>query len=113
MYSLWNYFSTPIIDDIPNIHFGKWACQLDYLDCQYNRLATRLIKFAKEAGKDPYNRYFNFEPLVDFALEKDISTKSTDYIYRHYVYNLVSQHDSIDIEQEELNYLIDNFVVIQ
>ena len=113
MYKIWNYLypETPIKDNVPNIKFGKWSCQLDYLDYYYHRLATRLIQFAKEVGKDPYDRYFDFEPFVDFVIEKGITDKSADYMYRHYVYYIVSQHEPINIDQEEVKYIFDNFSV--
>jgi hypothetical protein len=115
MYSLWKYFypeQGPTMTDHLPIKFGRWNCQLDYLDYCYNDLATRLIQFAKEAGKDPYGRYFDAEPLVDFVVSAGISDKSADYMYRHYVYHLLSKHEHIDIEQEELRYLIDEFTLL-
>ena len=99
-------------DEKPCIKFGRWNCQLDYLDFYHNKLATRLIQFAKEAGKDPYGRYFDAEPLVDFVLATGISDKSPDYMYRHYVYNLISEHEAIDVDKEEMRYLFEEFTLV-
>ena len=94
------------------ITFGKWHSQLDYLDDKYNNLATKLIRFVNEAGEDEYNRYFNLEPIVDFVLEKGFSKYSADYIYRHYVYYLISQKEYIDIDKEEDLHILSDFVLI-
>nr|QBK88250.1 MAG: hypothetical protein LCMAC202_06120 [Marseillevirus LCMAC202] len=95
-----------------NIRFGRWDCQLDRLDYDYHQLATRFIQFAKEIGEDPYNRYFAVEPLIDFAISTAITNKSTDYIYRHYIYHLLSQYEDIDTDQEELRILFDEFLLV-
>jgi hypothetical protein len=94
------------------ICFGKWHSQLDYLDCKYHNVGRKLIKLAAEAGVDPYGRYIDAEPLVDFAIQQEITNKTADYIYRHYVYQMLSKHENIDVEQEELRYLYNEFYKI-
>jgi len=94
------------INEKINIFFGKWSSQLDYIDDNFNKLATRLIKFVKEIGQDPYNRFFNVEPLLDFAIDTNITDKDINYIYRHYVYNLIAKYEVIDIEKEEAKYYL-------
>lgn len=92
------------------IKFGKWNHQLDYIDQMYQRLATRLIKFAQEAGPDPYDRYFDAEPFLDFVIKKRLYDKSVDYMYRHYVYHLLSQEEDINVELEEFNHHYQEFI---
>jgi len=105
MFYLWNY-PDEIINKTINIHFGNWSHQLFYLDEEFDNLATKIIYFFKESGQDPYERFLNAEPLVDFAICKKITYKPIEYIYRHYVYNLISKHENIDIEKEEEEYYL-------
>jgi len=113
MYNLWRYFNIEKSEeDQPLIKFGKWEPQLDYLNYCYHDMVKRLIQFAKEAGVDPYGRYFDFEPLIDFVISAGISDKSADYMYRHYVYHILSKHEQIDIEKEEIRYLINEFMLV-
>lgn len=115
MNSIWNYFYTnpqPNEVDTPLIKFGKWDSQLDYIDYNYHEIITKLIRFAQEAGKDKYDRYFNAECLLDFAITSKITDKSADYIYRHYVYHLLSMHEEIDIDEEEMKNVINEFEYI-
>ena len=93
-----------------NINFGKYNHMLGWIDIRYNNVATRMIEFAKEAGPDKYNRIYNFEPVLEFAITDKMTGKSIDYIYRHYVYHLLSQVETIDINQEELDYHLSLFI---
>lgn len=96
-----------------NLKFGKWKDKLDILDKKYNNLYIRFLNFALEIGDDPYNRDFNLEPLIDFAINSGLYNQSIDFIYRHYVYYQLSFIEDItNIEHEETNRLIQEFILI-
>ena len=90
--------------------FGNWNYKLYYLDLVYNSLASRIIQFAREAGEDPYDRHFDAEPLVDFAVNAGLTDRSVDCIYRHYVYHILGRHETIDVDREELEYYYREFL---
>ena len=96
----------------PLIKFGRWESQLSSLDYQYDRVITKLCNFAAEAGVDQYGRYFDAEPLLDFVLSYELYSKSAEYMYRHYVYYLLSQHELIDVDKEEMDYNCDQFKLL-
>lgn len=99
--------------DFPIVKFGKWDSYLPELNRDYNNIVNKLVSFLKEVGKDPYQRCFDIEPLLDFTLANGLSNQSSDYIYRHYVYHLLSSAGNpIDIEEEELQHLIDEFILL-
>ena len=95
-----------------NVSFGHWHYYLSYLDYHYHNIVTKLINFAKEAGVDRYGRYYNFEELVDFAMDAQITDKTADYIYRHYTYHIISKHEPINVDEEEYKYLAGDFTII-
>jgi hypothetical protein len=96
-----------------NLKFGKWNDKLDILDKEYDNLYIRFVHFASQIClDDPYNRDFNLEPLIDFAIISGLYNQNIDYIYRHYVYNQLSMIEYINIEEEEKNRLIEEFIVI-
>ncbi len=113
MYGVLSYFyrgENPVLT-FERVKFGRHDPQV--LDYQYNDIATRLELFARESGVDPYNRYFDMEPLVDFAIEKDVTDKSADYIYRHYIYNILTERgEDVDIESEEARILYEEFLLV-
>lgn len=94
------------------INFGEWSDKIDYINT-YNNLADRLIYFFKEVGKDPYNRYYNIENLISFAIDTNNTDKDIDYIYRHYVYNILSKIENVDIKEEEIKNIINEFIIIE
>lgn len=106
---MWRYYKRSIP---PNLDFGKWASKLNHLDYYYNNLATKLINMANEIGPDRYNRHFCVEELVDFAIAAEITDKSMDYIYRHYCYWIISKRQPIDVEREEIQYIMNEFVLL-
>jgi len=85
------------------VNFGCWSNKLDFLNnCHYG-LAQRIIEFADEAGSDPYQRHFNAEALVDFALVEHVDDRSIDYIYRKFVYSkLVAENPAFDEQEAEI-----------
>lgn len=110
MKSIWNYFfnyerpSPP-----PLIKFGRWDSQLDYLDHTHNNIITKLINLFQEAGTDKYSRYFDGEPILDFALSNNLTDHTADYIYRQYVYHILGKHEDIDPNVEEMKHLVSEF----
>jgi len=67
------------------IVFLKWTKRA--LNSRFHGLGSKFEHFALEAGEDIYNRYFIADPLVDYAINANITEKSAEYIYRHYVYS--------------------------
>ena len=116
MYSFNNIFyhiKSKKYNNIPeNIIFGKWTNKLDILDYKYDNIISRLIRYIKDLGEDPYNRKINVEMIIDFSIKNNITSNSIDFIYRHYVYNLMSQVQDVDINKEELLNLEREFYVI-
>jgi len=95
-----------------NFKLGKWETKGKELDELHENFYDRIVDFAIEIGEDPYNRDFNMEPIIDFAVEKGITTFGLDYIYRHYVYNKLSKIERINIDDEELNFNINDFQLV-
>ena len=59
----------------------------------YNGICDKIKQFANESGKDPYNRAFDAEPLIDFAIKYQITNLSIDEIYRRYIYYKLDTFD--------------------
>ena len=98
---------------MPWIKFGVWEPKLEELNEKYDNLIDRILKFVEElGGKDPYDRSYNFEPLITFAVEKGIASNSMDFIYRHYVYSQLKDVEKVDIDKEELRNLVNEFHII-
>lgn len=95
-----------------NINFGKFNYKLGWIDKRYNMISSRIIEFAKEAGPDKYNRSYNFEAILEFAISQKITHKSIDFIYRHYVYHLLMEKQYIvDIDKEEMDYYLRGWIL--
>lgn len=91
------------------VHFGKWEPHIKLLNRRYNRLIDKIVKFAGEAGPDPYKRQFAAEPLIDFVIVQGITDKTMDYMYRHFVYHKLSKIYQLDIDKLELDDLYTEF----
>lgn len=94
---------------VAKLIWGKWENRESYLDFWYDGLATKLINFANEVGRDPYGRAFVIEPIIDFVIAAEIWDKSADYIYRHFCYNLVKKREQLNVKVEELKFHISEF----
>ena len=83
-----------------------------YYNIFCNDIINQLKNFFKQAGHDKYNRYIDMNPIFEYTLENKLYNTSPDYIYRHYVYYLLSQHEDIDIYKEENNNIINDFEIV-
>lgn len=82
-----------------NINYGKHGFITNII---YNGICDKIQQFAEETGADPYNRVFDAEPLIDFAIEFDLTSLSIDEIYKRYVYYKLDRFDPI-LTTETLN----------
>ena len=98
-----------------SVELGQWGPRRGQWNRQYNGVIDRLIEFVEgSAGKDPYNRNFNIELLISFAVCSGVTEKSAEWIYRRYVYFLVNVVDgSIDVDRDELAQLANDFVEVE
>jgi len=108
---MWYYFSRDFVDH-PRINLGRWKGKEPYLNYTYNDFIKRLVKFVLSDGEDRYQRCFLAEPVINFALDRDIANCSIHYIYRHYVYNKLSEYEPLDVESAYIDDLLAEFVVI-
>jgi len=67
------------------VDFGKYTNFTETLDIIADDICTKIRILANESGKDPYNRRFFAEPLVTFALTKEITELTMEEIYCEYV----------------------------
>jgi len=101
------------INNISHIKLGKWQGQEGFLNKEYNDICVRLIQFILESGIDEYNRNFLAEPIINFAIENNITECSIVYIYRHYVYSKLSEYEYLDIENAYLEDLMQEFIILE
>lgn len=110
---MWYYFSQDNIQKSDRINLGKWVGQVKELNRRYDNFINRLTEFFLRTERDPYQRFFLAEPIIDFAIARGIADCSVEYIYKHYVYNKLSEYEYLDIERAYLDDLFNDFVLIE
>lgn len=95
------------------ILYGKHG---HYTNIVYNGICDKIKEFAEESGKDPYNRYFDAEPLIDFAIKNYITQLSAKEIYRKYIYHKLDSFDTNIskewLKNQEMQEILDSFIII-
>lgn len=95
--------------------YGDYQPFYYIIDFIYHGICGKIERFYEESGgyKDPYNRDMNAEPLIDFAITKDITDKDINYIYRQYVYDKLGKHNRFfDKDLEELEDMQRSFEIL-
>jgi hypothetical protein len=93
------------------ITFGCYQNSICIIDFLYDNICERILSFAKEIEKDRYDRIFNAEPLLTFAINREIYNYSIEYIYRHFVYDKLRQHGEYS-DELELYDMMQGFVIV-
>jgi hypothetical protein len=93
------------------INYGCYEHSIAIIDFLYSNICEKIFIFANQIEKDRYDRFFSAEPLITFAIEKNLYDHSIDYIYRHFVYDKLKQHGEFS-DDLELYDMMGEFVVM-
>jgi hypothetical protein len=77
----------------------------------YDDICSKIEKLAVEIGPDRYGRTFNAQPLLEFAIDKNITDRSINYIYRHFVYDKLIQN-GINCDELEISDMMKEFEIV-
>jgi hypothetical protein len=100
-----------------SIVFGDYYSCYYIVNWFYDNVCEKILNLAIQAGPDRYNRNFNAEPLINFAITNSITDKSADYIYRHFVYDKIEQKMSesgilFDKDEAEITDNLRSFTIV-
>lgn len=71
--------------------FGKYDPYLYYYDYFYHGIILKIKKLAEEAGVDEHDRYYNFEKMLEFAINHEITHLRADSIYQLFTHYIIEQ----------------------
>lgn len=86
--------------------FGKYDSYLHYYDYFYHGIILKIKKLAEEAGVDEHGRYYNFEKMLEFAINKQVTHLRADSIYQLYTYHIIEQGDQQFAQLHESEFVI-------
>ena len=111
--SIFKYFYNTSEKKPIDIKFGRYSEYIKFLDYHHDKICYKFKVLAKEVGPDPCNRHFFVEPVINFAICRNITNEDIDYIYRYYVYHQLAQHQEMTIENIAMQDLMADFIFVK